>query len=210
MITPPWIPSGIKGLRASAATLRDDGMTVALPSHSRFECEFEALYGMRVLQRQSRWYAMLDAVTRTAGLVTASAFVAVFCLGKFDLAVYSGALLMLTLFVRAMILPANQLADSLRLRDAFVAVRSEAARLTDRQYSQRLRELQMRSPVKIWRWLARSACVEICQDLGCSSAVSVRASHRDLPRTPAPEISAASRGERSRAVRAAGPQPRAG
>ena len=181
MIRPPWIPSGIKGLRASAATLRDDGMTVALPSHSRFECDFEAMYGMRVLQRQARWYAMLDAFTRTVGLVSASVFIAAFCFGQFDLAVYCGALLMITLCIRALILPGTQLADILRLRDAFVAVRSEAARLTDRQYVQRLRELQMQGGVTIWRWLAKSACSEVCNELGCAGSVAVRSSPRDIP-----------------------------
>ena len=176
MIKPPWIPRGIKGLRASAATLRDDGLTVALPSHGRFECDFEAMYGMRVLQRQARWYAMLDAVARTAGLVSASVFIGAFCLARYDLAVYSGALLMLTLFLQAMIQPGTQLANSLRLRNAFVHVRSEAARLTDRQYAQRLRELQTQRDVNIWGWISRSACAEVCEELGCSGAMPARAS----------------------------------
>lgn len=178
MIKPPWIPVGIKGLRASAATLRDDGMTVALPSHRRFECDFEAIYGIRVLQRQARWYAMLDGVTRTAGWVSASVFIAAFCLGQFDVAVYCGALLMLTLVVQAVSLPGTQLADSVRLRSEFVAVRSQAARLTDRQYAQRLGELQMQSGVNIWRWIARSVCAEVCKQFCGSGPVSVREVHR--------------------------------
>ena len=181
MIKPSSIPSGINGLRASAATLHGDGMTVDLPSHSRFECDFEAMYGMRVLQRQARWYATLDTFTRTVGVVNASVFIAAFCFGQFDLAVYCGALLMLTLCTRAMILPGTQLADVLRLRNAFVAVRTEAARLTDRQYVQRLRELQMESGVTIWRWVAKSACAEVCKELGCAGAVPIRPSQRDLP-----------------------------
>ncbi|HKY21425.1 MAG TPA: hypothetical protein VJM31_09415 [Vicinamibacterales bacterium] len=181
MIRPPWIPSGIKGLRASAATLHDEGMTVALPSHRRFECDFEAMYGMRVLQRQAKWCALLDAFTRIIGFVCGSVFIGAFCFGHFDLAVFSGALLMFALCMRAMILSGTQLADLLRLRNAFVAVRSEAARLTDRQYVQRLRELQMETCVTIWRWIAKSACAEVCRELGCADSIPVRPSHPDLP-----------------------------
>lgn len=182
MIKPPWIPTGIKGLRASAATLRDDGLTVALPSHGRFECDFEAMYAMRVLQRQARWYAVLDGISRTVGLVSATVFVAAFCLEHYDLAVYSGALLMLTLVLQAMIRPRTQWAESIGLRSAFVSVRTEAARLTDRQYAQRLRELQEPGRVNIWRWIAKSACSDVCEELGCAGAGSVPVSRREVPR----------------------------
>lgn len=173
MIKPPWVPSGIKGLRASAATLRNEDLTIALPSHGRFECDFEAMYAIRVLQRQSRWYAILDGTARFVQLVSASVFIAAFCLEHFDLAVYSGALVMATLSMQAMVRPGQQLAECLRLRNAFVAVRSDAARLTDRQYRQRLRELQTQSRITIWRRLARSAFSAVCKDLGCSDAPPV-------------------------------------
>lgn len=173
MIKPPWVPSGIKGLRASAATLRDEDLTIALPSQVRFECDFEAMYAMRVLQRQSRWYAALDAITRFVQLVSASVFIAAFCLEHFDLAVYAGALVVATLSMQAMVRPGQQVDESLRLRNAFVAVRSDAARLKDRQYRQQLQELQAQSRVTIWRWLARSAFSEVCRDLGCSDAPPV-------------------------------------
>lgn len=173
MIKPRWVPSGIKGLRASAATLRDEDLTIALPSHGRFECDFEAMYAIRVLQRQSRWYAILDGATRFVQLVSASVFIAALCLEHFDLAVYAGAVVMATLSMQAMVRPGQQLAECLRLRNAFVAVRSDAARLTDRQYRHRLHELQTPNRVTIWRWLARSAFSEVCRDLGCSDAPPV-------------------------------------
>jgi hypothetical protein len=186
MLKPPWTPTGIKGLRASAATLHDDGLTIALPSQRRFECDFEAMYGMRVLQRQGRWYAMLDGVARTVALVMSLGFVAAFGLGRFDWAVYSGAILMLFLFMQAFILPGTQVAECRRLRSEFVAVRSEAARLTDRQYAQRLAELQAQTDVRIWRWIARSACIEVCRDLGCSVPVTRRRSSRDVASLSSP------------------------
>lgn len=186
MIKPPWIPTGIKGLRASAATLRDDGLTIALPSQRRFECDFQAMYAMQVLQRQARWYAVMDAITRTVGLVSASVFISAFCLDQFDLAVYAGAVLMLMLVLQATFRPRTQWDDSLELRNAFVSVRTEASRLTDRQYVQRLSELQESSRVNIWRWLARSTCSNVCRELGCFDEGAARASRRevaDVPRT---------------------------
>lgn len=194
MIKPPWIPAGIMGLRASAATLRDDGLTVALPSHHRFECDFEAMYGMRVLQRQAKWYAMIDSVCRNMALVSASAFITAFCIGRFDLAVYCGALLTLPLCMQAMILPGTQWAESVRLRTAFVAVRSEAARLSDRKYAQRLGELQMQRSVTIWRWIARSVCAEVCKEHGWSGPVPGRTPNREPLKDSKREVPSAYRG----------------